>query len=83
MSAVIVGFGAVILSRLGLEPGYWPRRGAPPAAPMSPMSPTPPMSPMPQPYPGGPATESLPLSQPRWEEPGVYPQEPHEPAEPR
>jgi hypothetical protein len=80
MSAVIVGFGAVILSRLGLEPGYWPRRGAPPAAPMSPMSP---MPPMPQPYPGGPAAESLPLSQPRWEEPGVYPQEPHEPTEPR
>ena len=39
MSAVIVGFGAVILSRLGLEPGYWPRRGAPPMPPMPPMSP--------------------------------------------
>ena len=29
IAAVIVGFGAVILARFGLEPGYWPRRGAP------------------------------------------------------
>lgn len=28
-TAWIVGFGAVILSRFGLEPGYWPKRGAP------------------------------------------------------
>jgi hypothetical protein len=75
MSALVVGFGAVILSRFGLEPGYWPRRGAPP---------------MPQPspaYAGGPVpyppVESLPLSQPRWEEPGVHPQTPHEPEPPR
>jgi hypothetical protein len=31
ISAVVVGFGAVILARFGLAPGYWPRRGAPPA----------------------------------------------------
>jgi hypothetical protein len=68
MSALIVGFGAVILSRLGLEPGYWPRRGAPPAPPMSP---------------GAPAFEPLPLSQPRWEEPGMYPQAPQGPEPPR
>jgi hypothetical protein len=75
MAALIVGFGAVILSRFGLEPGYWPRRGAPP---------------MPQPspaYAGGPVpyppVEPLPLSQPRWEEPGVHPQTPQEPEPPR
>jgi hypothetical protein len=75
MSALVVGFGAVILSRFGMEPGYWPRRGAPP---------------MPQPspaYAGGPVpyppVEPLPLSQPRWEEPGVHPQTPQEPEPPR
>jgi hypothetical protein len=75
MSALIVGFGAVILSRFGLEPGYWPGRGAPPMPPASPA------------YAGGPVpyppVEPLPLSQPRWEEPGVHPQAPQEPEPPR
>jgi hypothetical protein len=65
-TAWIVGFGAVILSRFGLEPGYWPRRGAPVPPPSYP--PPPPMD--------RPA-EYLPLSDPlteeRWEEPGTYP----------
>jgi len=59
-AATVVGFGAVVLSRFGLEPGYWPRRGAPPVAPVPPSS---------QPV------EPLPLSDPltnppptRWEE---------------
>lgn len=59
-AATVVGFGAVVLSRFGLEPGYWPRRGAPPMS-------VPPSS---QPV------EPLPLSDPltnppaeRWEEP--------------
>ena len=78
MSALVVGFGAVILSRFGMEPGYWPRRGAPPM----------PQSPQPFPaYPGGPVpyppVEPLPLSQPRWEEPGMHPQPPQEPEPPR
>ena len=34
-AALVVGFGAVILSRFGLEPGYWPRQGAP-AGPVPP-----------------------------------------------
>jgi len=29
LTAWVVGFGAVILSRFGTEPGYWPRRGEP------------------------------------------------------
>jgi hypothetical protein len=68
-TAVVVGFGAVILARFGLEPGYWPRQGAP-AGPMSPAS----------------QVENLPLTDPltsrpveRWEEPGIYPQEPDGP----
>lgn len=67
IAALIVGFGAVILARLGMAPGYWPRRGAPPMAPMAP--------------PSGMAVEPLPLSQPRWQEPqpGVHPQWPAEP----
>ncbi len=59
-AATVVGFGAVVLSRFGLEPGYWPRRGAPPM---------PNVPPAPQPV------EPLPLSDPltnppptRWEE---------------
>jgi hypothetical protein len=36
----IVGFGAVILARFGLEPGYWPQQGAPPVPP-SPVPPAP------------------------------------------
>jgi len=59
IAATLVGFGAVVLSRFGLEPGYWPRRGAPvPVAP-----------------PASQAVEPLPLSDPhtnppptRWEE---------------
>jgi hypothetical protein len=29
LTAWVVGFGAVILSRFGTEPGYWPKRGEP------------------------------------------------------
>jgi cytoskeletal protein CcmA (bactofilin family) len=68
-AAVVVGFGAVILARFGLEPGYWPRRGAP-------VGPVPPVS----------RVENLPLTDPlssrpveRWEEPGIYPQDPEPP----
>jgi cytoskeletal protein CcmA (bactofilin family) len=46
--AWIVGFGAVILSRFGLEPGYWQGQGAPPSPP--------------SPY--QPPVEPLPLSEP-------------------
>jgi hypothetical protein len=42
MSALIVGFGAVILARFGLQPGYWPRRGAPVVPTVSPAAPMPP-----------------------------------------
>lgn len=59
-AATVVGFGAVVLSRFGLEPGYWPRRGAPPMPPVPSSSQ---------------AVEPLPLSDPltnpppeRWEE---------------
>jgi hypothetical protein len=59
-AATVVGFGAVVLSRFGLEPGYWPRRGAPPMPPVQPAAQ---------------AVEPLPLSDPltnppptRWEE---------------
>ena len=68
-AAVVVGFGAVILARFGLEPGYWPRRGAP-VGPMPPAS----------------RVDHLPLTDPltsppveRWEEPGIYPQDPEPP----
>jgi hypothetical protein len=63
IAALIVGFGAVILARLGLEPGYWPRRGAPPMPPMSHSA----------------VVDPLPLSQPPWQEPGIYPQQPEPP----
>ncbi|HSG39817.1 MAG TPA: hypothetical protein VLE27_09285, partial [Thermoanaerobaculia bacterium] len=68
MAAVIVGFGAVILSRFGLEPGYWPGRVA--AAPA--------------PVPPGPLPLTDPLTSPpveeRWEDPGLpYPPEGSEP----
>ncbi|HEY0510801.1 MAG TPA: polymer-forming cytoskeletal protein [Thermoanaerobaculia bacterium] len=76
MAALIVGFGAVILSRFGLAPGYWPRRGAPPVPPGPSMQSAPPNPPL----------DSLPLTdrlthppagpEPRWEEPGTYPEEP-------
>jgi hypothetical protein len=62
--AWIVGFGAVILARFGLEPGYWPRRGAP--APPPPPSYTPPPPP---------PTSELPLTEPRWEGTEGYPPE--------
>lgn len=59
IAATLVGFGAVVLSRFGLEPGYWPRRGAPPVVPP----------------PSQQVVEPLPLSDPhtnppptRWEE---------------
>jgi hypothetical protein len=59
--AMVVGFGAVVLARFGLEPGYWPRRGAPPMPYITP--------------PSGQPVEPLPLSDPltnppptRWEE---------------
>lgn len=65
-AAWVAGFGAVILSRFGLEPGYWPRRGAP-VPPPSYMPPAGPTSPPPPP-------DQLPLSEPRWEEPEVGPE---------
>jgi len=63
ISAFVVGFGAVILARFGLAPGYWPRRGAPPVPPSAAQSPE--------------SVDYLPLSDPlahssaeeRWEEP--------------
>lgn len=72
LTAWIVGFGAVILARFGLEPGYWPRRGAP--------VPPPPYTPPP-----AQASTELPLSEPRWEEPGSYSETlpPEESAPPR
>ena len=73
--AFLYGFGAVILARFGLEPGYWPRRGAPVPPP-----PPPPPGPLPE--------ERLPLTDPlanppaeRWEE-ETYPEERY-PEEPR
>jgi hypothetical protein len=74
VAAVIVGIGAVILARFGLEPGYWPGRGAPPVPP-----PPPPYTP--------PPADRLPLTdpltngaeEPRWEEPESYPPPPPEP----
>jgi len=64
LTAWIVGFGAVILSRFGLEPGYWPRRGAP----------VPPPSYAPPPQTHTPSADQLPLSEPRWEEPPAPPE---------
>ena len=69
-AAWIVGFGAVILARFGMEPGHWPRRGAP--APPASYAPPPP-----------PPPDQLPLTEPRWEEPEtnpeIYPPEGTEP----
>jgi cytoskeletal protein CcmA (bactofilin family) len=48
-AAMAVGFGAVVLSRFGLAPGYWPRRGAPASY---------------VPPPSGQPVEPLPLSDP-------------------
>jgi hypothetical protein len=73
-AAWIVGFGAVILARFGLEPGYWPRRGAP----------VPPPSYTPPPGYTPPPSDQLPLSEPRWEdERPPYPQTPEEGEPPR
>ncbi len=62
IAALVTGFGAVILSRFGLAPGYWPGRGAPPPYPgsMVPVGP-PPYAPPPPPY-AAPPAEGLPLS---------------------
>jgi len=62
-AAMIVGIGAVILSRFGLEPGYWPGRGAP--VPPPPYEPPPAYTPPP---------DRLPLTEEaRWEEPEIPP----------
>ena len=70
IAALVTGFGAVILSRFGLAPGYWPGRGAPGWAyypgPVGTVGPPPP------PYAAPPAA-GLPLS-----DTAVHP-----PAEPR
>ncbi len=65
-TALVMGFGAVLLARLGLAPGYWPQRGAPvpPGSPTLPVEPLPLTDPLTSP------------AEPRWEEPGIYPQEP-------
>lgn len=68
VAAVIVGTGAVILARFGLEPGYWPGRGVPPVPPPPPPYTAPP--------------DRLPLTdEARWEEPEIPP--PPEPEPPR
>jgi hypothetical protein len=58
IAALVTGFGAVILSRFGLVPGYWPGRGAPmppmPGYYAGPGVPPPPYTP--------PPAEGLPLS---------------------
>lgn len=73
IAAWIVGFGAVILARFGLEPGYWPSRAA---------AVTPPPPPASEPPPGLPLTD--PLTNPpvpeRWDDPGMpHPPESTEP----
>ena len=65
-AALVVGFGAVILARFGLAPGYWPRRGAP--------LPPPPAATVVEPLPLTDPYTSPPPE--RWEEPGSYPEEP-------
>jgi hypothetical protein len=84
LAAWVTGFGAVVLAKFGLEPGYWNRQG-------------PPVPPPPPPYGAAtynPATDPAdrlpltdPLAEPRWEEPypgtpGTYPPPPPE-GEPR
>lgn len=67
-AAWITGFGAVILARFGTAPGYWPRQGPPPGAPMPPPPPYTPYTPPAEPV------DSLPLAdETRWEEPEPYP----------
>ncbi len=66
-AAWVTGFGAVILARFGLEPGYWPGRGAP----VPPPSHTPPAGPA---TPPPPPPDQLPLSEPPWEEPEAGPE---------
>jgi hypothetical protein len=60
IAALVTGFGAVILSRFGLAPGYWPGRGAPVPAYPGPVVPPPPAY-APPPY-SVPPAEGLPLS---------------------
>jgi hypothetical protein len=69
-AAWIVGFGAVILSRFGTAPGYWPRQGPPSSS----VPPPPPYSS--DPYtPSDEPVDSLPLAEEsRWEEPEPYPE---------
>lgn len=83
LAAWVAGFGAVVLSRFGLEPGYWSRQGPPVPppppygqavyAPASPYSPDP-YGPATEPADGLPLTD--PMAEPRWEEPEPYPEEP-------
>jgi hypothetical protein len=70
-AALIVGIGAVILARFGLEPGYWPGRGAPPVPP-PPYPPPPDRLPLTDPLTSPPPPEP----EPRWEEPEAYPPPP-------
>jgi hypothetical protein len=72
--AWIVGFGAVILARFGLAPGYWPQRGAPPV-------PVPPPAPVP-PAPYERPVEPLPLSDSLGRHPAAEPEPPAEWDEP-
>ncbi|HKI00586.1 MAG TPA: polymer-forming cytoskeletal protein [Thermoanaerobaculia bacterium] len=83
--AWIVGFGAVILSRFGLEPGYWPQRGAPVPPPS--YTPPPPVD-FSGDYSGDYSGDRLPLSDPLTgpeAEPEIYPEvyPPEEPEPPR
>jgi hypothetical protein len=60
IAALVTGFGAVILSRFGLAPGYWPGRGAQWPGYAGPVVPPPPAY-APAPY-SVPPAEGLPLS---------------------
>jgi hypothetical protein len=77
-AAVIVGFGAVILSRFGLEPGYWPRRGAP--VPPPPYTPPPSYTPPPDHLPLTDPLTAPRAEEPPWEEPEMYPPPETEPS---
>ncbi|HVG09926.1 MAG TPA: hypothetical protein VNM67_19650, partial [Thermoanaerobaculia bacterium] len=78
LSAWVVGFGAVILSRFGTEPGYWPKRGEPGVRPSY-------VPPPPADFSGNPGNQ-LPLTDPMtappvedpWADPypGTYPPPP-------
>ena len=62
-AAWIVGFGAVILSRFGTAPGYWPRQGPPVPPPLPYTAPVDPSDRLPL---------TDPLTEPRWEEPEPF-----------